>query len=263
MGWKKWVCALVQVLSLAVHPVFKLEQWIGVAGRIQAFVIVAGIIGAGAVGAWAPSPLPETSPRWLAVVGYPAVVSMLLFFWVGIRLQVRLVDYETPKLLVELNKPSNPSAQGDVWINLLVTNLSGNTVPRVFGKIESYECITNPQLQDVMPRVGTDLTWSTHAQKGGDTERDITTQEILDVAFVSPALCTTRFFTPRRNPSDPNTIRPSFPLPAGTYRTVIHVGSHGARCRVERVEVTIAYKGGQDLTGSVRNLAPRKPGSQS
>ena len=90
MGILGIVKIFIRFCWLAIHPIRKSEEVVGVLGLIVTFLIVFGLVGAGVVGWFAPSPLPEPSPRWPLIVAYPTILLAILLLIAGLRLQYRL-----------------------------------------------------------------------------------------------------------------------------------------------------------------------------
>ncbi len=75
---------------LAIHPIRKSEEVVGMLGFIVTFLIVLGLVSVSVVAWFAPSPLPEPSPRWPLIVAYPTILLAILFLVAGLCLQHRL-----------------------------------------------------------------------------------------------------------------------------------------------------------------------------
>ena len=90
MAIRDIIYIFVRFCWLAIHPIRKSEEVVGVLGLIVTSLIVFGLVSAGVVGWLAPSPLPEPSPRWPLIVAYPTILLAILLLIAGLRLQSRV-----------------------------------------------------------------------------------------------------------------------------------------------------------------------------
>lgn len=109
---------------LAIHPIRKSEEVVGMLGFIVTFLIFLGLIGAGVAGLFAPSPLPEPSPRWSLIVAYPTILLAILFLVAGLRLQYRL------SVIDELTniKPGDVLNGKDINVSLMFQQLKSDNL---------------------------------------------------------------------------------------------------------------------------------------
>jgi hypothetical protein len=115
MGWKERLVTFPKVIWLSLMPLSMGESLWSRVGPIMAVLIAFGIIGTGIVGWVAPSPLPEASPKWPLIIGYPIVFIAVLLLIAALRLQFRLDLLRGPLL-----QPGDIIKNRDLNVSLLL-----------------------------------------------------------------------------------------------------------------------------------------------
>lgn len=99
-----WIRVFGDFLWLAFRPIPQAETaW----GIVSTFFFILVLLGISSVGFFAPSPLPEDSPKWPMLVSYPIFAIALLFFVAGARLQRRQQELIEPRVEIVYD-PNDP-----------------------------------------------------------------------------------------------------------------------------------------------------------
>lgn len=118
MGFWQRASLPFRFLWLAIHPLRRTEEWWGIIGMVATVLIILGVVGAGIAGVVAPSPLPDPSPRWPLIIGYPSVVGFILLFIAGTRLQWRVLSLQGGGATIVFMRGDR--ATGNMWLQKTV-----------------------------------------------------------------------------------------------------------------------------------------------
>lgn len=103
------------------------RRCLGVLNLLVTPLILSGLLGAGFAGAFAPSPLPEPSPQWPLVIAYPTLLTAVLLFIAGWRLQYRLALIEGMREI----KAGDIVSRQDVNVSLMFQSFRRGIVANV------------------------------------------------------------------------------------------------------------------------------------
>jgi hypothetical protein len=149
--------------------------WLGVG---QVVLVALGLTGLGAAGAIARNPAPD-APRWLLIVVYPSIAAAVLFSIAGIRVQMRLDNYNPRLTVAPIKRPGDPE-----YACLQVTNLGDQNVRGCTGYLFRVELETDTHgPHEETDKHSTYLQWS--SKDGGGKEMTFHRQAVLDVAELS------------------------------------------------------------------------------
>lgn len=175
-------------------------------------------------------------------------VATVLLFVAAVKLQLKVISYETPTLHVQGRISEVPD--GPVWAQLVVMIPSGRVIRSCYGQINDYRALKQPDAQKYrMPGIAHRLSWSTFGPHIYEA-RDIGTGgDVLDLA-VAGVLEPNMFFTPRHLPIQVKpgyTTQYEFPLPRGTYEVSVLIGSLEEIIKPTVVRVVLVYEGGRNI----------------
>jgi hypothetical protein len=217
----------------------------GVVGMLIAMGIL--ILGLGPpIVAWVnPTPLPDTTVRWMIVAPFTGSFITVLLLIAGIRLQRSF--YPRFKLKVHPGVVLSGNSSRFVWMK--VTNTSSHTLQRCQGQLQSIVPLSTSDHPKILPSL-LNLPWSRGSLINPDNQREIDigrrSSAYLDLAMMRGN--DPNYLRIPRVPNLPNE-RPDygeFVLPKGDYLISIKVKSLSAECE-SSCWVRVVFNGDFDV----------------
>jgi hypothetical protein len=166
------------------------------------------------------------------------------------KAQRQLQELITPRLGVEVEsdpeKETLPDGEVKYWWHLIVHNPTGTKISGCYCKLVS--CRSQTKLNVAMPKRGMRYPWSTRG--GSSLSRATCTIGSNSFDVVDIAICQSdepnSFYTPILA-RDQYRSFPQFPLPPGTYRLDIEIGSDDLDFQPTLRTIEFQFHGGFDL----------------
>lgn len=161
----------------------------------------------------------------------------------------------TTRRLVVSRKPVVPS-ENEVWLSLKVENKSGLVARRCYGKILTYQSLSEIDSARRLPGPGLKLPWSWFSSASA-RHVDIAAGsfDFLDIAMAR-GLNAKGFVTPMPPVGTKTAPHLSFGLPRGTYEVAIEVGSEADGFSPTKVLLLITYEDGLGLDYEIKHTDP-------